>query len=270
MALHPTPYVAWLRVYEPLDAFDEFNQRNWQNLDFQSKTRVQEQMLSLKRIINPISNIRGLDGAHFILQDGTKYVAPWSTSQRCWAALRDFKVSLPTSVVPFFLPESFEDDSELEVIDRTPHILSTTWMIPPRWFSLFEPFERVYGGVGENAFTYLRTKIELAKKRLISTHEIVQRAFGIGPVEKELSDLLDWLNIFDSRSLVECDYGGLATYLDLSLRAEGQAGISSDSSIEDVAISLQGLASGDGILAGEGYSKLVTRWRSVASYEQAT
>jgi hypothetical protein len=68
---------------------------------------------------------------------------------------------------------------------------------------------------------------------------------------------------------VECDYGGLATYLDCSLRAQGEVGIEADSSIADVADSLQGLSSGDGVLAGEGYSRLVTRWRAVAAYEQA-
>lgn len=269
MASNPTPYVAWLRVYEPIEVFDQIAQMHWQKSEIQETSRFLEQILSLQRLAYPHSTLVGMDGAHVILQDGVKYVSPWSTSQRCWAALKDFKSSLPPSVVPFFLPESKEEDFQFGANDRTPHILSTTWMIPPRWFSLFEPFERMYGGEGENAFTYLRTSIDLAKKRLITTHSLVKRAFGVGPVEEELSDLLNWLNIFDSRSIVECDYGGLATYLDISLRAQGQDGISSDSSIEDVATSLQGLASGDGALAGEGYAKLVTRWRSVASYEQA-
>ena len=33
--------------------------------------------------------------------------------------------------------------------------------------------------------------------------------------------------------------------------------------------SLAGLAAGDGVLAGQGYERLVTRWRRVASFEQA-
>jgi hypothetical protein len=109
-----------------------------------------------------------------------------------------------------------------------------------------------------------------AKNRLIATHEIVKRAFGEGPVEQELVALLNWLSVFDSRSIVECDYGGLAVFLDKALRFEGLEGIEADQSIEDVAQSLLGLSSGDGALAGEGYSRLVTRWRAVAAYEQAT
>ena len=267
--MHPTPYVAWLRIYEPIEAFDESTQTQWRDLGDGTTSRNEEQLLSLRRVLIHNNAIPGPDGAHVIFKDGNKLVAPWSTSQRCWAALKEFKNSLPSSVIPLFLPDVDEGYYVFENNDRTPHILSTTWMIPPRWFSLFEPSERMRGGEGENAFTVLRTPIELAKQRLMATHNIVKRAFGTGPVEEELSDLLNWLTIFDPRSIVECDYGGLATYLDISLRSQGEEGIESDTSIEDVADSLRGLASGDGALAGEGYSRLVTRWRLVAAYEQA-
>jgi hypothetical protein len=46
-------------------------------------------------------------------------------------------------------------------------------------------------------------------------------------------------------------------------------GLSADTSIKDVARSLAGLAAGDGALAGQGYERLVTRWRRVAAFEQA-
>jgi hypothetical protein len=49
----------------------------------------------------------------------------------------------------------------------------------------------------------------------------------------------------------------------------GQPGLNADTSVEDVARSLAGLAAGDGALAGQGYERLVTRWRRVAACEQA-
>jgi hypothetical protein len=97
----------------------------------------------------------------------------------------------------------------------------------------------------------------------------VVNAFGNGPIEQEIADLLEWLSIFDANSIVECDYGGLAIYLEKSLIESGQPGLNSDTSIEDVARSLAGLAAGDGALAGQGYERLVTRWRRVAAFEQA-
>jgi hypothetical protein len=57
--------------------------------------------------------------------------------------------------------------------------------------------------------------------------------------------------------------------LENSLVENGQPGLSADTSIEDVARSLAGLAAGDGALAGQGYERLVTRWRRVAAFEQA-
>jgi hypothetical protein len=69
---------------------------------------------------------------------------------------------------------------------------------------------------------------------------------------------------------VELDYGGLAIYLNNLLIQNGEAGLSADTSVEDVSTSIAGLASGDGALAGRGYEHLVSRWRKVASLESAT
>ena len=100
-------------------------------------------------------------------------------------------------------------------------------------------------------------------------HTAVSSAFGDGPVAAEIEDLADWLDAFHPQSMVELDYGGLATYLESSLVAEGEAGLEGDTSVEDVLSSIAGLASGDGALAGRGYERLVTRWRRVAAFEQA-
>jgi hypothetical protein len=95
-------------------------------------------------------------------------------------------------------------------------------------------------------------------------------AFGIGPIESEISDLIKWLEIFNARSIVELDYGGLANYLNNLLISNGEAGLDADTSVEDVASSIAGLASGDGVLASRGYERLVSRWRKVAAMESTT
>ena len=112
--------------------------------------------------------------------------------------------------------------------------------------------------------------MSLAKQRCINAHAAVRSAFGPGPVEEELVQLLNWLNIFNPESIVELDYGGLATYLDQALRANGEDGIDADTSIEDVTTSISGLKSGDGAMAGRGYERLMSRWRNVAAFQQAT
>ena len=270
--MRPTPYVASLRVYEPLSSFSPADQLRWSTIPIETYTGRDEQLRALQRTILSEPPTLKADGAHIIDHDGKRFVSPWSTARRCWAAIEDFKSSLPTSVIPFFMPEglaeALSDDSD-GLDNRIPHIISETWIIPPRWFSLFTPEERLRGNNSDGPFTIMRTDMSQAKKRCISTHQIVRQAFGPGPVEEEIVQLLNWLNVFHPESIVECDYGGLALYLEKSLIDDGEPGLESDHSIEDVTLSLQGLSNGDGALAGQGYEALVTRWRKVAALEQA-
>lgn len=271
--MRPTPYVASLRIYEPIDSFDGKDQLRWSQIFITSSTRFDEQKSALTRVIRNEPPSTKLDGAHILDQEGKRYVAPWSTTARCWAALDDFKYKLPPDVIKFFVPQTIEDSivSSTEIVeDKVSHILTSTWNIPPRWFALFSPDERLRGQNEDGLFTILRTAISNAKQRANFTHEAVLSAFGSGPIEGEIADLQSWLKIFDNKSLVELDYGGLATYLNNLLIANGQTGLDADTSIEDVTSSIAGLAAGDGVLAGLGYERLVSRWRKVAALESAT
>jgi hypothetical protein len=271
--MRPTPYVASLRVYEPIESFEPPDQLRWSQLAITSHTSWDEQVRSLKRsITSELANLKP-DGAHLLVHEGKRYVAPWSTAARCWAALEDFKYTLPTSVIKFFIPQSIEDsiNSTIDIVeDKVSHILTSTWSIPPRWFALFTPDERLRGVNQDGHFTILRTSIANAKTRCTFTHQAVLNAFGQGAVEGEVAELLAWLEIFDGKSIVELDYGGLATYLNKQLIDNGEVGLEADTSVEDVTTSIAGLASGDGALAGRGYERLVSRWRRVSALESAT
>lgn len=270
--MRPTPYVASLRIYEPLSAFDALDRLRWQSIDTNTDTRKEEQALALRRLVFPEPPAGRPDGAHVLDINEKRYVSPWSTATRCWAALDEFKDSLPSSITPFFISSALEEviTTGVDLIeDRVPHIITENWVIPPRWFSLFTPDERVRGEDEDGPFSFARTTMAKARERAERSHEIVLSAFGQGPVEQEIGTLFDWLELFHPESLVELDYGGLAGYLDIALRAQGKDGLDDDSSIEDVAHSLAGLEAADGSIAGEGYEKLVSRWRSVQAFESA-
>ena len=271
--MRPTPYVASLRVYEPIDSFEAADQLRWSQIAITSPTGWDEQVRSLKRsITNEPPNLKP-DGAHVLEHEGKRYIAPWSTAARCWAALDDFKYTLPPSVIKFFIPQTIEDsiNSTIDIVeDKVSHILTSTWNIPPRWFALFSPDERLRGLNEDGHFTIMRTAIANAKSRCTFTHQAVLGAFGEGAVEGEVAELLAWLEIFNPKSIVELDYGGLATYLNNQLIESGEVGLDADTSIEDVTSSIAGLASGDGALAGRGYERLVSRWRRVSALESAT
>lgn len=265
--MRPTPYVASLRIYEPLTAFEAADRLRWDAVDlFESK--VAEQKDALVRVATLQLPSQRPDGAHILDLDGMRYVSPWSTSVRTWASLNEFKSSVPSTVVPFFVSNSYEEalqDSIDFTASKVPHIISQTWIIPPRWFAMFETHERLRGHDNDGAYVICRTEIAKAIGRAKTTHNAVRSAFGEGPVEQEILDLIDWLEMFHPKSIVELDYGGLADYLELSLAEEG--GLEADTSIEDIQSSIAGLAVGDGALAGRGYERLVTRWRKVAAFE---
>jgi hypothetical protein len=270
--MHPTPYVASLRVYEPIQSFAPSDQLRWKSITPNALTSKEEQARALVRAIKPELPSLRADGAHILDVDGERFISPWSTAMRCWAALDSFKESLPSSITKLFISPAEEDALSIQPDlseDRVPHILTETWVVPPRWFALFDPSERLRGSGSQGPFTVLRTEISRAKARCESAHQAVVSAFGNGAIEREIAALLAWLNVFHPASKVELDYGGLALYLDRSLRESGGEGIEADTSVEDVALSLQGLASGDGALAGQGYERLVSRWRRVGAYEQA-
>ncbi len=270
--MKPTPYVASLRIYEPLSAFEPVDRIRWQNIDASLDSRKEEQALALRRLIFPEPPAVRPDGAHVLDIDGTRFVSPWSTATRCWAALDDFKESLPSSITPFFISPSLEEviTTGVDLLeDRVPHIITENWVVPPRWFSLFTADERVRGEDADGPFSIARTSMSKARERAERSHEIVLGAFGQGLVEQEIENMLDWLELFHPQSLVELDYGGLAGYLDSALRAQDLDGINDDTSIEDVSHSLSGLSAGDGAIAGQGYERLVSRWRLVQAFESA-
>jgi len=270
--VRPTPYVASLRVYEPLSAFDPADRLRWQSLDISDQSYIKEESRALQRTVVPEPPAGRPDGVHILDIDGERYVAPWSTATRCWAALDNFKDSLPSTVVPYFVSPAMEEviTAGVDLLeDKVPHILNETWVIPPRWFLLFMPDERTRGENINGLFTKARATIANAKARAEVAHQTVVSAFGEGPVEQDLENLIGWLEMFHPKSYVELDYGGLALYLDKALRDNDEDGLLADTSIEDVLHSLSGLAAADGLMAGQGYERLMSRWRSVQALESA-
>jgi hypothetical protein len=267
-----TPYVASLRIFEPISAFPPADRLRWESVDVTTDSRRAEQALALQRLISPEPPALRPDGAHFLEIDGVRYVAPWATATRCANALEDFRESIPSTALAFFLPPAVEKviSSGMDTIeDRIPHIITETWMVPPRWLALYEPIDRTRGYIDSAAFSYARTTVAKAIARSQNSHEIVLQSFGNGVVAQEIEVLIEWLQLFHPLSYVELDYGGLAGYLDSTLKGEGLRGIEDDGSIEDVIFSLAGLAAGDGAIAGEGYERLVRRWRPVQALESA-
>lgn len=267
-----TPYVASLRVYEPIEVFSEIQQRIWLKSSSLVNSIKEEQVRSLKRTVNPFAPLSANDEVHVVELSGKKYYCPWTTQARIASALLDFKSIIPTKLFSYFIGESKEKElffSSQEFENKIPHIKSVNWNIPPSWFALFKTDERIYGNHEGFAFTYFHTRLGDAIKRGRFLHNIVLGAFGAGPIEEEIKELNDWLTNFNQDSIIELDYGGLAVFLEKVLISEGKLGLEEDTSVEDLQISLAGLASADGNKAGRGYNNLISRWQKVSRFQQA-
>ena len=116
--MRPTPYVASLRIYEPLDSFNKVDQQRWAHLLITSPTGWDEQKRALTRVIKSEAPNSKPDGAHLLEHEGKRYIAPWSTTTRCWSALDDFKYSLPQPLIKFFIPQSIEDSIKGSAIEN--------------------------------------------------------------------------------------------------------------------------------------------------------
>jgi len=74
--VRPTPYVASLRIYEPLSSFDSLDRLRWQSIDANTDTRKEEQTLALRRLVFPEPPAGRPDGAHVLDINEIRYVSP--------------------------------------------------------------------------------------------------------------------------------------------------------------------------------------------------
>ncbi|MCI0344182.1 MAG: hypothetical protein L0221_01900, partial [Chloroflexi bacterium] len=164
-----TTYSSYLRVYEPLSAFPPAERRTWESYaasgsapDPVSGIRVESRAALIAAIGG--TDATSIDHAFVQRRDGLTYVCPWRTRVRAWAALTEFRRSLPDEIADAFFSRAQADVAERELVrwrasqpELKSHIRSETWQVPLRWFLLFEGEERSLVLSGVRSVTYLTT-----------------------------------------------------------------------------------------------------------------
>lgn len=286
------PYAAYLRVYEPLNAFPEPEKSIWAAYAVSAKRPKRvgaldvEHMRALRRLIAVppiIAPVRESRDAYVRRNDDVTYVCPWETRLRSWLAFDRFRSGMSEQLAEMFVPQRVAEQADFafegwkrQVDTLTPHILSSTWQVPLAWFVPFVAAERwlVLGGHDETAgggpttATPVRTLIYVtpmvqARRRVARARAVVRRyagdsGFDLGEVES----VGRWLEEFHPHSLVELDYGGLVHLLDDdALRA--------DESVAEVAAAITGMETGQAELAVAMHKRVIARWRVVRALESA-
>ncbi|MFC9288780.1 hypothetical protein [Streptomyces sp. NPDC057052] len=270
------PYAAYLRVYEPLAAFPEPERDHWARYARRPDppTCQDELRRSLADLLPtpPVAVPVHESGDAFVADvDGVVCVCPWRTRLRGWQALEELGDELPGPVLDAALPPLVRlqaaQDYERWLVrnpDARPWIRTATWQIPLHWFVLLSDEEREYDkGTAEQApVLRYRTPMVQARRRVARGLRALRDAMDEGPLIDGLVDVGRWLEEFHPRSLVELDYGGL-------VHALPAGDLEDDHSAADVAAGIAALRRGDGPAAGEAYTRLAERWRSVRDRRSA-
>ena len=291
----PAPYMAYLRVYEPLAAFPAGERAEWEawlRRNPEPKTLAEEQSASLRGLVAvpPIAVPETEARSAYVLSEGeTTLLCPWQSRLRSWLALTELRAVHGDSGVRIFWPQGVLEraDSEYERWwaedpEALPHILTASWQVPIRWLVLFGledavpgdavPGDAVPGGGGEGdekvvALTlHFRTAMSQARKRCARALRVLKRSLGAGPLVEAVETLGMWLEEFHPLSVVELDYGGLMGLLVAqgALGAEERVdGIVLDCSVRYVADGLAALAQGDDTGVTAAYLRYRAKWDAV-------
>jgi hypothetical protein len=261
---------AWLRVYQPLEAFDAEEQAHWERY---LVTRSRSPIVRPKYADRPLTGRLGLmspaDGEHAEIRvvDGRTFVSPWRVRLRVLAALLSFVESKPLELTDQFVPRSEAKRAQRELRRmrrRNPGAISfaheSTWHVPIRWLVFFEDGERrladdEYGRMRLRYFTTTRKAMRRAERVI----PVLRRA-DLGPISELVLDLHQWMAAFDHLSLLELDYGSLCdlmTWNDLD----------DDRSVREIHDALEALEADEFVKSADIYQGLLGRWAEVRNRE---
>jgi hypothetical protein len=291
----PRPFVAYLRVYEPLSAFDsEWSKRlrnvietgpmvrsavgeHERQMWFRSQLSVPPRLLPGESanggasprtafdvlVLDP-KDVPGADREHGPL------VCPLDVMPRSAAALVGFLTTAHPALREAAITVSLESVRARaasilsEQTGGAVHAVSTTWTVPLPWFVMFEPANRrlvLATREAKERESSWRATMADARSRVATAYELTASTFGEQGPAKVLEDTAGWLEHFDENSVVELDYGGLVQLLD-------DEDLTEDSTCEDVNAIVTALEAGDAEEVAERFERLRDFWGELAIRER--
>ena len=259
---------AFLRVFQPLEAFSRDEQAQWERYIVQGSAGAG----SLRFQDAPAGGGFGFllptgeEGADVKLLQGTYYVCPWRMRMRVLAGLLAYREAAPPELRRVLVPDREARRATRELARlrrRDPNAISfvmqSLWHVPIRWFVLVEDDDRrIEERLGRYRLRYL-TSVRKAIRRAERSIPALRRA-DLGPVADLIVELHEWLARFHRRSLLELDYGSLC---DLFTWDE----LDDDHSARDVHAALRALSSEEFPRSAELYQSVIGRWAEIRAHE---
>jgi hypothetical protein len=277
----PSNFAAYLRIYEPLTAFDRERQLYWRQYVREGRAVAPAEGPGRQRtqVLTALgagwSRLPDLPEEAYVLEtDDTLLICPWNLRLRVAEAALSARDGVPAVLADAFVPPTLAGQAQV-IVDRVrngPAVLEhgapriheqvATWGVPLRWFVFFDLAERQLSTQPGRRLLRYRTEISKARRRAHRAHSVLRRALGAAPITDSVEESARWLEEFHSRSVVELDYGGLVSLLtDEALTEDDSPGL--------VAEGLASLGRSDAEAATEAYEQLVARWRVIQLLERS-
>jgi hypothetical protein len=276
----PSLFASYLRVYEPLAAFDRERQVFWRRYVKEGRAVApldgpgRQRTAVLEALGAGWTRLPDLPDEAYVLEaDDTLLVCPWNLRLRVAEAALHARDGVPSVLADAFVPpvlagqaKAIVDDwrSGARVLERgvpRVHEQVATWGVPLRWFVFVDIDERELTVRSDRRTLRYRTEISKARRRAHRGVSVLRKSLGDAPITEAVEEGARWLEEFHPRSVVELDYGGLVNLLpDETLTADDSPGL--------VAAGLAALSRSDADGASEAYEKLVARWRAVQLLER--
>jgi hypothetical protein len=294
----PRPFVCYLRVYEPLSAFDaplvdrlaervdshalsrsavgEREQELWLRSQLSRPARLLPGELADGRAApNAPLDVLTLQTAEVPASDTATVgpgplVCPLDLRPRAAAALVGFLATTGVVLRQAVLSTDAErarghaTDVMQAAGAAAVHVISSTWTVPLPWFALIEPADRhivLGGGDGAVREVYWRTAMADARRRVARAYSITKDNIGEDGPAVILRNTGRWLEQFHPHSAVELDYGGLVHLIEDETLLE-------DSSALDVQAILTAMETGDTDELNVRYEKVREFWAKLAAKER--
>ena len=276
----PSLFASYLRVYEPLTAFDRDRQVFWRRYAREGRALglaegpLKQRTAVLEALGAGWTRLPDLPDEAYVLEWGdTLLVCPWNLRLRVAEAALNARDGVPSVLADAFVPpvlagqaKAVVDDwrSGAKVLEQgvpRVHEQIATWGVPLRWFVFVDLDEREIALDGPRRTLRYRTEISKARRRAHRGVAVLRKALGDAPITEAVEEGTKWLEEFHPRSVVELDYGGLTSLLP-------EEDLAQDDSPGLVAAGLSALSRGDADAATEAYEKIVARWRAVQLLER--
>jgi hypothetical protein len=276
----PSLFASYLRVYEPLTAFDRDRQVFWRRYAREGRALglnegpVKQRTAVLEALGAGWTRLPDLPDEAYVLEWGdTLLVCPWNLRLRVAEAALNARDGVPSVLADAFVPPVLAGQAKAVVEDWRSgakvlehgvprvHEQIATWGVPLRWFVFVDLDEREIVLNGNRRTLRYRTEISKARRRAHRGVSVLRKALGDAPITEAVEEGTKWLEEFHPRSIVELDYGGLTSLLP-------EEDLAQDDSPGLVAAGLSALSRGDADAATEAYEKIVARWRAVQLLER--